>query len=746
MIRQIKQEPEDGNPAVRLAREVLGERWVLFILIPMLGVAATTAWQASYLWRPGSKPDIRRPSVPATAATLPAQPISSPDRAPTPPPPAPLSPARFHYLVRIEGHDIPGDAAHILRLLSAAGELPLTDGRLPANIGACQFFIETIRFPGKCDGRLRALIGELNPPVETLDQRAAGSTIRVPRDLVFVEEPYYEKYDPESVFDKTKMSDDLDRRAAYVRKKVETRTGMLRVQYAGYRLALEREKELPSELIGDIARSRRHVTIVRRNTAPVEPTLYSSESDEFYNRLCQNVSESKEYGYSALLGGGDESLPACGADLTCSNVVLIDTPLYRNSEIAGSMPPAYKPLTDDVAENALKCLTEVDKSKHHGTLLAGILASARNGVGFSGVHPGALLYPVTWTAGDAEAVAETLFTRDAGERRRQIYVFAGDWEPEPELFDGWQLRDVEYRERPAMARALKDMDGLWIVAAGQKSSTRPQLRVTRELRLGPMNLGDLPNVLVVTACDACGDSATLWSEANSAKTDESMKLVHVAAPGTGIPGIVNNRQYAKGAGTSQATALVAGLASAFLAKYPTAYRPPYALKRRLQYTSTPSFRDTDAGGVASGVVNAGLMMKDPAKHWLDLTDPDWVGMKDAPILGWCEEAFSMGTMVRGRFDLLQHFPQVRVTDLFRIVKDKRPGPLSRWFVYTKYAWNQGRQFPGEILRVGPAVVSPQNRPALKLAPNRVVGFSEIEDLLVATSQASPLPVVSCTRR
>jgi hypothetical protein len=307
---------------------------------------------------------------------------------------------------------------------------------------------------------------------------------------------------------------------------------------------------------------------------------------------------------------------------------------------------------------------------------------------------------------------------------------------------------VEYRERPAMARALKDMDGLWIVAAGQKSSIRPQLQITRELRLGPMDLGDLPNVLVVTACDACGDNATLWTEANFAKADETTKLVHVAAPGTGIPGIVNNRQYAKGAGTSQATALVAGLASAFLAKYPSAYGRPSALKRRLQYTSTPSLRTEDAAGIATGVVNAGLMMKDPTKHWLDLTDTDWVGMKEATILGWCQDTFAMGTMAGNRFDLLQHFPEVRVTDLFRIVKDKRPGQLSRWFVYAKYRGMDGQRFPGEILRVGPAVVSPQDRPAFKLAPDRVVGFSEIEDLLVATSPASvlPLPVVSCALR
>ena len=106
----------------------------------------------------------------------------------------------------------------------------------------------------------------------------------------------------------------------------------------------------------------------------------------------------------------------------------------------------------------------------------------------------------------------------------------------------------------------------------------------------------------------------------------------------------------------------------------------------------------------------------------------------------------MGTMNRGRFELLQHFPEVRVADLFRIVKDARPGTHSRWFVYTKYAWNQGQQFPGEILRVGPAVVSPHDRPALKIAPDRVVGFSEIEDLLVATSQAPRVPVVSCGRR
>lgn len=744
MTRQIEKEREDGNPAIRLARDFIGERWLSCVLIL---VAAAAVWQAGDLWWPKSQRDILAPPpVPAIEATPPAQPISKSDPAPAPLPPAPPAPAGFHYLVRIEGHDIPGDAAHVLRLLSAAGELPLMEVHLPERTGVCQFFIDTIRFPGKCDGRLKALVGELNPPAETLDRRAAGSPVRVPSDLVFVEEPYYEKYDPQNVFDKTSMADDLRRRAAYVREKVETRTGMLRVQYDGFKLELHREKELPPDAIRDLARSRRHVTIARLKTAPAATALFSSDSEEFYNRLCQNVSDGKEYGYAALLGGSDEALPACGADLTCPNVVLIDTPLYRNAEIAGSMPPAYTPRTDDVADNAMKCVTEVDASKHHGTLLAGIIASARNGVGFSGMHPGALLYPVTWTAGDAEAVAEMLFTRDAGERRRQIYVFAGDWEPEPEFFEGWHLANAEYRERPAMARALRDMDGLWIVAAGQRSSGRPQLRITRELRLGPMNLGDLPNVLVVTACDACGDSATLWGDANVAKADESMKLVHVAAPGTGIPGIVNNRQYAKGAGTSQATALVAGLASAFLANYPYAYRQPYALKRRLQYTSTPSFRDADAAGVTSGVVNAGLMMKDPAKHWLDLTDPDWVGMKDATILGWCEEAFSMGTVVRGRFDLLQHFPQVRVTDLFRIVKDKRPGPLSRWFAYTKYAWNQGKQFPGEILRVGPAVVSPQDRPALKLTPDRVVGFSEIEDLLVATSQASPLPVVSCARR
>ena len=76
------------------------------------------------------------------------------------------------------------------------------------------------------------------------------------------------------------------------------------------------------------------------------------------------------------------------------------------------------------------------------------------------------------------------------------------------------------------------------------------------------------------------------------------------------------------------------------------------------------------------------------------------------------------------------------------MQDKRPGSPARWFLYTKYAWNQGQQFPGEILRVGPAVVNPQDRPALKIAPDRVVGFSEIEDLLVA----SPLGTVSCARR
>src|SRR5262249_54454539 len=113
-------------------------------------------------------------------------------------------------------------------------------------------------------------------------------------------------------------------------------------------------------------------------------------------------------------------------------------------------------------------------------------------------------------------------------------------------------------------KILNAGETLWVVAAGQASDTAEQRvgpDLSKKLFEYPMNLGDLANVVVVTACDDClGPQASLYSWANYSTTG----MVTVAAPGgsgsEGIPAPASQQRYARAMGTSQATAFVAGIA------------------------------------------------------------------------------------------------------------------------------------------------------------------------------------------
>jgi hypothetical protein len=73
-------------------------------------------------------------------------------------------------------------------------------------------------------------------------------------------------------------------------------------------------------------------------------------------------------------------------------------------------------------------------------------------------------------------------------------------------------------------------------------------------------------------------------------------------------------------GTSQAAAIVAGVASAMASMYPAYYFESSALKRRIQVTSTAPV-DPDLA-VAAGIVNVCAARLDPERHfWLRKTGP-----------------------------------------------------------------------------------------------------------------------------
>ena len=80
-------------------------------------------------------------------------------------------------------------------------------------------------------------------------------------------------------------------------------------------------------------------------------------------------------------------------------------------------------------------------------------------------------------------------------------------------------------QRSQAALRIQGNEPLWVTAAGQAEHGGMPIEIFEDSPMAPMNLGDLENVIVVTACDNCSDgAATLLPEAHY-----SQKMVTIAA-------------------------------------------------------------------------------------------------------------------------------------------------------------------------------------------------------------------------
>ena len=297
-----------------------------------------------------------------------------------------------------------------------------------------------------------------------------------------------------------------------------------------------------------------------------------------------------------------------------------------------------------------------------------------------------------------------------------IYVFASNW-------DNGALDRAEQRfARNAIARAVRDVRPLWIAAAGDEGG-----EISAVWRFGPQNLGDLENVLLVSACSDCSVAApSLIPSAN-----RSAKMVHLAAPGRDVPSTVGVGQYAVASGTSQATAFVAGVAAAMTACYPQRYTKPHQIKSRLQATSRP-FPAVESGseradmGLASGVLDAELALLDPSRDWVKKT-----GQARAPvrIKKWVDgEVKLLDPVTRRPID------GASTQDIQRLVQVPHPQATgAQWVVYKKIASDNLHR--GDVVRMGPGVLAGDQgtRAMLELCDGTVIPASQIEDVLIATT-------------
>jgi hypothetical protein len=446
---------------------------------------------------------------------------------------------------------------------------------------------------------------------------------------------------------------------------------------------------------------------------------------------CNQVAPSGDEGALGLLlqyKYAGSHCAGCDNSVPCPLIVLIDQAVYRHPDIA-SASLSGSLLLGEGGDRAMRrvCQTVTfNEEAHHGTHLAGIVASASDGHGLIGLHPGARMHVLDWNELTPRQVAADIENRYNGGSEKRLYLFASEWEFEERDREGPLLNDPEFRlTRNEVARKIANLDDLWVVAAGQAEEDGEVPReVDGKLAAGPMNLGDLKNVIVVTACTKCGRSApALLQSANY-----SREFVHIAAPGSD----------ASASGTSPAAAFVAGVAAAMMHRYPDYYDNADKVKRQLQATSWPGFDGEEGERLASGILDPELALRNPRTPWMKLSGEH--EMSEFQFQGWCAHAQQeriyfedpeTGTPIRDG---------VPLEAVYRIVQ-RTDGPDPRWVFYTKAFFDGDSTALGKVLRIGPGRPQGGGDPSILRTATAVVRLSQIEDLLVPRSNLT----VDCPR-
>lgn len=278
-----------------------------------------------------------------------------------------------------------------------------------------------------------------------------------------------------------------------------------------------------------------------------------------------------------------------------------------------------------------------------------------------------------------------------------------------------------------------------------------------------MNLGDFPNVLVVSACENCGveTEPNLWRKANySSEGDYPDKdtrperfrpwYVHVGAPGLDLFGPVD--QYAQATapgGTSEAAGFAGSVAAAMVNCYPGHFFMKQKnhihyglLKERLQLTSTPfPGGEENLSRISAGILDPAVALLDPTKHWVRLNDQrGWDGtdnpyyeLKDPK---WCAETISVSKIDDQRKRPLSTKNSYRVYRLPKTGGDEK----AQWILYRLVTSDNLDHSLSQIRSLGPYFIDKPipSEPlltgdliSLKATTRRTLKVEEIADLVLA---------------
>jgi subtilisin family serine protease len=619
-------------------------------------------------------------------------------------------------VIRFEGGTVAANVPAVLRALAKAGRLDTSQHTLARGQNVCRLYGSTLRLPGGCTREMTDLARQLNPGVRSVEKMRPGQVVAV----------------PETPLKAYEYSIKLDRRVADDRSQIAQRTsssdplfvrrdarsdGSDVLVFTGFelRVPVKSDAELDA-LLKELASFRSlNVIVTGRHQSARSPKLYSFQDPGRYWDECRQgqVTNGEEAHLGLLLSKAPAQCTSACTGPACPEVILIDTAVTPHFDLRAALLPAPDPMPS--AGSGPKCRPEALKADEHGTHLAGIIGAGQNQFGVVGMHPGARIVPLPLSLGD-----DTIFNyiRDRSDAPGvPVYVFATHWEDGPPLANAGER--ISYYPLAVVINGLRP---LVIAAAGNEGK-----EITDLWPRGPMNLGDLPNVVVVGACEKCGSRPTVLPQSN-----RSARKVHLLAPGKGVPSTVGSGDYVVADGTSPATAFVAGVTSAMLSCYPQSYARLGRLKTRLQATALPFAAEAPGQprsdrGLAAGILDPDLALRDPERNWVKESGGDHQALA---VRRWLTDEIVIADPVTP--DPVPNSP-VRAGDILRLVQV--PGPSDeapkQWVIYKRVPFDANTEHLGEVIRVGPGRIRDASKPILEVCGGRQLRLADLEDVLLS---------------
>jgi Subtilase family len=551
------------------------------------------------------------------------------------PPPSPGD-APGLLVVRFEGGDVGSNASKVMKELYEKGVLPLGTHTVALNETTESLYASHLQLPPSPE--FTDLAKKLNPKKDIKDLRI-GDVLRIPQ-CTFVPGWFYLTFDAtrdaariEEIKKNWAHLEPRDSRATSggpgsQSQSPPTDRGGVRIRFKRYELRLA----IPDPRLLDVLANAINELDSKNIIVSVSNPLAKSGGSQFFAQFIWHYSKElmlKPDGEGSLGGivGMPSELEQPQCDSSCPEVVLIDSPVRLHPDVIGAIVSGGE--HDDPPTTARPCLLDgTGKPSNvadspvglsHGTYMAGLIGSRANSFGLVGINPWTRIH--SWnsdmlqpTFPDPTGLVDKIDERQdrAWGGGIQIYVVASDYAVPARATPAARINDDSFAKK--VRQQAENL--LLIVAAGQPLDQGGQLLDVNAATLrGPANLGDQPNVIVVTACEQCIDpnNARLMSGVNFSTTG----FVHLAAPGDRIPGPVIGGKYAEGSKTSPATAIVTGVASLMAAKFPAVYRSPAILKRRLMLTSRIGSMMLATSGiekVAGGFLDPEAALRNPSVH------------------------------------------------------------------------------------------------------------------------------------